>query len=100
MKHPLSTLFGLGLIVIGTAAPAAASAASCDEKCLIGIMDAYLTQMPRHDPAPLHYASSIIARENGEEINLGSGIWTQVTKIYPGQTYADATLGGVVHIGA
>jgi len=77
-----------------------ASASPCDDKCLLGIMDSYLTQLTRHDASPLRVAPNINARENGEDVKLGAGVWTLITKVFPGQTFADATLGGVVHIGA
>jgi len=88
------------LTLLALAAGAAPARAACDDKCLEGIMDGYLAQLVRHDPTPLPAAPGVISRENGEDVKLGAGGWTLITKVYPGQTFADASAGQIVHIGA
>lgn len=78
-----------------------AAHARCDRHCLDGVMKQYLSQLIKHDPAPLAVAPHVKARENGKAIPLGEGSWRQITSLpAPGLTFADPTLGQVVYIGA
>jgi hypothetical protein len=91
----LCSLLAVGMI----SAPSPGLARSCDERCLAGIMQQYLQQMPRHEPGKLPLAASINARENSEALALGQGSWKSVDGVLPGLLFADASTGEVVYAG-
>ncbi|MCB5423800.1 hypothetical protein H0274_00905 [Altererythrobacter sp. CC-YST694] len=68
------------LVAFGTLlAPAQASAAECDRKCLEGTVTAYLDALLAHDPARLQLAGKARFTEDGKELKLGEGLWQTVS---------------------
>jgi hypothetical protein len=59
------------LLAFGTAS----GAASCDRTCLEGMLDAYVDAAVAHDPARLPLAAAIKFTENGQQLELGDGLW-------------------------
>ena len=64
----------LGPAVIGGSATAADSK-SCDQACLTGVVDTYMTAMLAHDPAKAKLAKGARYTENGVELPLPDGLW-------------------------
>jgi|HubBroStandDraft_1064217.scaffolds.fasta_scaffold09478_2 hypothetical protein len=87
------------VLLAASAAPGFAVARGCDERCLSGLMQRYLQQMSRHDPAKLPLAASLNARENSQPTALGEGSWKSVNGVLPGLLFADATTGEVIYAG-
>lgn len=61
----------------GSLAPteAVAAAVACEEQCLRGIMDDYLSAMLAHDAKRLPVTGDVRFTENGVAIPLGQGLW-------------------------
>jgi hypothetical protein len=72
--------FRVGILpLLGVAALASASAGAdskdCDQACLTGIVDTYMTAMLAHDPAKAMLAKGARYTENGVELPLPDGLW-------------------------
>jgi hypothetical protein len=68
----LLALIGPGVIA-GSAA--AADSGACDQACLTGVVDTYMTAMLAHDPAKAMLAKGARYTENGVELPLPDGLW-------------------------
>lgn len=75
-----------GLAALG--ASGAALAADCDRTCLEGVMETYLDAMVAGDPAALPAARDVRFTENGQEIELGYGLWGGADAIRDYRLYA------------
>ena len=62
---------GLGLFGLGSAA----SAATCDRACLVGITDRYLAALVAHDPSKAPLAANVTFVENLKRMKPGEGLW-------------------------
>lgn len=69
------TVGGLGSLAFASAA----SAASCDRACLIGVTDKYLAAMVAHDPSKAPLASNVMFVENVKRMKPGEGLWKTAT---------------------
>src|SRR5689334_19048799 len=73
MKNRIGLVTVLGVLSIGAAQ---AQTDACDERCLKGVMDAYLQALSKHDASSLPVAQSVRYTENGAELELGKdGLW-------------------------
>jgi hypothetical protein len=75
---------GLALLLAVLAAPVAAepasvNASSCDRVCLIGFMEQYLDALAANDPSRLSKAVRLRFTEDGQELELGDGLWGTAT---------------------
>jgi hypothetical protein len=68
----LRALIGPALVA-GSAA--AADSSSCDQACLTGVVDTYMTAMLAHRPAKAMLAKGARYTENGVELPLPDGLW-------------------------
>ena len=59
--------------------PAPASGALCDESCLRGFVDDYLTSLVAQDVSRLPLSTDFVYTENTVRLNPGLGLWTTVT---------------------
>ncbi len=64
----------------GPAAPSLAlaatdSASACDRTCLEGFVEQYLGALMAHDPARLTVTRDVRFTENGQQLELGEGLW-------------------------
>jgi hypothetical protein len=64
-------LAGMGALTLCTAA----SAQACDRKCLEGFVDQYLDAVIAHDPKRAPFAKNVRFTENGQQLELGDGLW-------------------------
>lgn len=96
MKRTLATvLAGLSLSVLAVAgiaaqtgqratAAAPAAAAACDRACLLGIADAYLAALVKHDPSKAAMAPGAKFTEQAQPLAVGEGVmWKAATGISP-----------------
>jgi len=58
---------------------AASASSSCDRACLEGFVDRYLDAMLAHDPRKLPLTSDAKFTENGQQLDLGDGLWRTFT---------------------
>ena len=68
------------VVSISTLAPVArvqtgSTAASCDRKCLAGILDNYFDSIAKRDPALLPVAPDVRVTENAAPLKFGEGLW-------------------------
>jgi hypothetical protein len=61
-------------LALSAARPAFASDV-CDRACLTGLTDQYLEALVAHDPQRLPLARVLRFTENGQELQLGDGLW-------------------------
>jgi len=55
------------------------SANSCDRACLESLVEQYLGALFAHDPARLSVTPDVRFTENGQQLDLGDGLWRTVT---------------------
>jgi hypothetical protein len=58
-----------------TSSFAADAARSCDRACLEGFIDQYLQAVLAHDPKRVAFAKNAKFTENGQQLELGDGLW-------------------------
>lgn len=77
----LAGLAALALAAGGLSSPAAhaSSAPSCDRTCLEGFVEQYLGAMLAHDPARLSVTPDVRFTENGQQLELGEGLWRTIS---------------------
>lgn len=77
--------------------PASAQARACDEQCLKGFMDAYLSALEKHDASRLPLAAHVRYTENGAVLALGrEGLWVTFNRYGPYRhDVFDPSTGGV-----
>jgi len=56
-----------------------AGQAKCDRACLEPFVDKYLDAMVAHDPAKAPFAKGVRFTENGQQLELGDGLWNTMT---------------------
>jgi hypothetical protein len=61
------------------AATLAGQSKTCDRACLEPFVDKYLDAMVAHDPAKAPFAKSVRFTENGQQLQLGDGLWNTMT---------------------
>ena len=54
-------------------------APACDRTCLEGLMEQYLGALFAHDPARLSTTPDVRFTENGQQLELGDGLWRTVS---------------------
>lgn len=76
-----SMLAALTLWTIGGASRPtnAAPPESCDRSCLEGFVDQYLDALLAHDPGRLPVTPEVRFTENGQQLELGDGLWRTMT---------------------
>jgi len=81
--------------VAGSAGSAAPDA--CDRACLLAVMSAYLDALVAHDHATLPLAANLKYTDNGEQAELGQGLWMTASALQPGRRldFADPQAGQV-----
>lgn len=69
----------LGAVTLLAAVPSggsvAAGNATCDRACLNGFVDRYLDALIAHDPGQLPTTGNVRFTENGQQLQLGDGLW-------------------------
>ena len=55
------------------------AAAACDRTCLEGLVEQYLGALFAHDPARLSATTDVRFTENGQQLELGEGLWRTVS---------------------
>jgi len=78
----LATLAAPARAAPAHAAPEAAAdrtAARCDRTCLEGLVEQYLGALFAHDPARLSMTADVRFTENGQQLELGEGLWRTVS---------------------
>ncbi len=92
----------LGAIAIAPRpAKAASPAATCDRACLEGFVDQYLDALLAHDPARLPITQDVRFTENGQQLELGDGLWRTMTgKGTFRMVVADTAAGHVAFLGS
>ncbi|HEX4049742.1 MAG TPA: hypothetical protein VHY19_02530 [Steroidobacteraceae bacterium] len=73
------TALALGVIGIAPQRAGATSAAACDRACLEGFVDEYLDALVAHDPGHLPVTQDVRFTENGQQLELGDGLWRTMT---------------------
>ncbi|MBO0681679.1 MAG: hypothetical protein J2P45_00870 [Candidatus Dormibacteraeota bacterium] len=58
-----------------TAVPGDGSVATCDRACLNEFVDRYLDALIAHDPSRLPATENVRFTENGQQLELGDGLW-------------------------
>lgn len=82
------------------AAPGPKPDAGCDQACLDGFMDKYLTALGKHDSSNLPMAAGAKLTENTKTVGMGEGIWKSMKYMkLRGETISDASTGEVVYFG-
>ena len=68
----------------------------CDNKCLNGLVDRYLTALVAHNPGQLPLATNVRFTEMGQELKVGDGFWfTASERGHYTHYFPDATAGQV-----
>jgi len=78
---------------------ASASDSKMSSKNLIAVMDQYLGQLVKNDPAGLPVAKDVKITENGYSIQLGNGLFQTAEKITYKQYMTDPSVGQVMVFG-
>jgi hypothetical protein len=68
----------------------------CDRACLNGYVDQYLAALVAHDPSRLPLARQVKFTENGQQLQLGDGLWGTASGIGRYKIYADDPQAGEV----
>lgn len=92
-------LFALGAAAF--ALPTAASAAPCDEACLLKLADQTMVALAKQDWKSLPWADPVGYSENGVRLMIGDAFWGSAGKTPGKKAYAvaDAKTGNAVWIG-
>lgn len=104
VSSALATAFAalaLGATGIAPRQAYAASAAACDRTCLQGFVDQYLNALLAHDPGRLPVTKDVRFTENGQQLELGDGLWRTITgKGSYRMVVADTAAGHVAFLGS
>jgi hypothetical protein len=73
MKNVMKSLFVFSLLAVPMWAQ------KCDRVCLEGHMDKYVEAMVAHEPMRLPLAKDVKFTENGQQLDLGEGLWSSIT---------------------
>ena len=68
----------------------------CDRACLDSYVDQYLAALVAHDPSRLPLARQVKFTENGQQLQLGDGLWGTASGIGNYKIYADDPQAGEV----
>lgn len=91
MPRKISLTGGIALLVVATFLFAAhphfafargansAAESSCGRACLDGFVDQYLDALAANDPSRLPVTTSVKFTEDGQQLNLGDGLWNTCT---------------------
>ncbi len=71
----LVSLMALGAVAVMPRPACAAPEPACDRTCLEGFVEQYLGALLAHDPARLTVSSDVRFTENGQQLELGEGLW-------------------------
>jgi hypothetical protein len=72
----------------------------CDRACLNGYIDQYLAAVVAHDPSRLPLARQVKFTENGQELQLGDGLWGTASAVGDYKIYAaDPQAGEAMFMG-
>ncbi|MGH8229878.1 MAG: hypothetical protein ACREU3_18575 [Steroidobacteraceae bacterium] len=71
--------FALALLGAVPTRAGAAPAPSCDRACLVGFINQYLAALVAHDPGRLPVTRGVRFTENGQQLDLGDGLWRTMT---------------------
>jgi hypothetical protein len=95
-------LFSLAALAVATLAlPTAASAAPCDETCLLSLADQTMTALAKQEWRSLPWSETVGYSENGVRLMIGDAFWGSAGKT-PGKkafAAADARTGNAVWVG-
>jgi len=61
----------------------------CDRACLNGYVDQYLAAVVAHDPSRLPLARQVKFTENGQQLQIGDGLWGTASGVGNYKIYAD-----------
>ena len=75
------------------------AADTCDNQCLLSVLNNYQAQMLQHDIKSIVTSKDFRSTENYMPIRLGEGYWTRIQKIFHQQQFADAVNGQTVAVG-
>jgi len=90
----------LGAVILAALYSHSALAAdSCDNDCLLSVLNQYQTQMLKHDVKGIVTSEDFRSTENYLPIELGEGYWTRINKIFHQRQFADAVNGQTVAVG-
>lgn len=82
-------------------APDQLAAPACDRTCLEGLLEQYLGALVAHDPARLSVTPDVRFTENGQQLELGDGLWRTVSgKGTYHLTVPDTAAGEVAWLGS
>lgn len=88
------------IAMLGLAAVANTSAASCDRACLQSHVDSYLAALTKREPSQLELARELRFTENGTVGAIGSGLWREASALGEYRyTVVDADTGHAMFIG-
>jgi len=79
-----------------SAKPSESGAASCDRKCLNGLVDAYRAALIEHDASHLPLAPNARYTENAQDLKIGDGLWGTLTGWGSYKLYIDDPEDGAV----
>lgn len=78
----------------------AATQSSCDNTCLIGVLNSYQAKMLKHETKGILVTANFRSVENYLPIALGEGYWTRINKIHDQVQVADPINGQVAVFGS
>jgi len=89
------------LAALATGLPARAAAPACDRACLEGFVDQYLQAVVAHDPHTLPLTRTVKFTENGQQLELGEGLWRTLSGVGSYRTFVtDVAAGRVAFLGS
>lgn len=91
----------LALAAATLALPTAASAAPCDEACLLKLADQTIVALAKQDYRNLPWADPVGYSENGVRLMIGDAIWGSAVKMQGKKAFAiaDTRTGNVIWVG-
>jgi hypothetical protein len=94
-------LSSLAIAAAALVAPTAASAAPCDEVCLLRLADQTIVALAKQEYRNLPWADPVGYSENGVRLMIGDAIWGSAVKMQGKKAFAvaDAKSGNVVWFG-
>lgn len=100
IKRIGDSLLSTAAALIFTTSTANSAEGNCDNKCLSGYMDQYLSALAKRDPTGLPISPTIKVAENSHSIALGENLWNVVVKIRDQKHYfTDPQAGQVLALG-
>jgi hypothetical protein len=84
------------ILVLACGSLKAEPSTACDRVCLNGFVDQYLAALVAHDPALLPLAPGAKFTENGQQLELGDGLWNTISARGKYSLYVDDSRGAQV----